>query len=120
MKKIERLNVEDQAISNRIWDGLQKCIGKNKAATCKFIVKKLQSEGHKVTDVKVRSLIHHLRVQQEKFICGDENGFYVPASSDDRRHQIVSLDSRIRAITEVRDALVKIDLQERKQTELEL
>jgi hypothetical protein len=120
MRKVDRLTLDEAAIAQRIHDGLKKCIGKQKAATCKFILKKLQQEGYKTSEVKIRALIHYLRTHEGAFICGDQNGFYMPATPEDRTHQINSLNSRIREITEVRDAMVKIDLESRKQTQLNL
>lgn len=104
---------------NRIQAGLEKCIGKSKAATSRFMVQKMKQEGFKkINDAKLRELIHYLRTERKVFICGDHRGFYVPRNDDEIQHQIKSLNSRIREITEVRDALVRINNNRFKQMEV--
>lgn len=100
-------SVNDFKLADRIAEGLVRCTGKQKAACNKLIRMRLKKEGLIISAVKVREIIHYLRTERKMFICGDNNGYYVPVNDDERRHQINSMTSRIREITEARDAMIE-------------
>lgn len=112
------ISAQDFQLADRIQSGLEKCVGKSKAANSKFMIRKLKDEGFKVNGSKIRELIHYLRTVRKIFICGDTNGYYVPSSFEEEELQIKSLTSRIREITEARDALLNIRKSKIKQEEM--
>lgn len=97
---------QELQIIDRIQVGLERCVGKEKAATTKFIIDKLKAEGFVITGPKLREYIHYLRIHRKMFIVGDDAGYYVADKYDERVRQLKSLKSRIEEIEEVYNALL--------------
>jgi hypothetical protein len=93
-------------IMDRIQAGLERCVGKEKAANTRFIIDKLKAEGIEISGPKLREYIHHLRVYRKMFIVGDDAGYYVAEKYDERVRQLKSLKSRMDEIQEVYEALL--------------
>lgn len=105
-------------VIDRIQVGLERCVGKKKAASTKFIIGKLKAEGIDITGPKLREYIHYLRKYRKMFIVGDDAGYYLAEKYDERVRQIKSLKSRINEITEVYEALLSCHKSQNKQQEI--
>jgi len=100
--------------------GLSLRIGKERAITSSKIIQELKvKRGYKnLTGATIRAHIHSLRTNERMFICGDSNGYYVPKNEIEATHQIKSLQSRIREMTEVAECLKESYRKKFSQTAL--
>lgn len=105
-------------IVDLIEKGLKTHVGKENAVTGRVIVQKLKAKGFKLNGGTVRSAVHYLRTVRKMMIVGDSFGYYLAANDEEILHQIKSLKSRIREITEVLDAITKTRSQMVKQPEI--
>ncbi len=107
-------------IIDRVQAGLERCVGKGKAATTKFIIARLKAEGHQISGPKLREYIHYLRVHRKMFIVGDDAGYYMAENHNDRIKQLKSLKSRMTEIGEAYEALLSCHNSQIKQQEIAL
>lgn len=91
-----------------ILTGLKSHIGRENAITASEIVSKLRLKGYDINQTKLWEIVRELRTKDRIFICADGKGYYLPASEDEKDHQIKSLQSRRREIQETLDALESI------------
>lgn len=107
-------------VINLIEKGIITHVGKGNAVTSKYIISKMKERGYKINGAVVRNAMHYLRTVRKHFICGDNLGYYIASNAEEKEHQIKSLSSRIREITEVRDALIKIRTNKIQQESLSI
>ena len=120
--KTPHLDAIDQDLLQRISAGLQKCQGVRNAITAAKMLEKLKAEGFKKANpVQIRKIIHYLRAQRLLLICGDTNGYYVAANTEEAQRQISSMLSRIREIHEACEGIQEMAAQQfstHKQTNI--
>lgn len=99
----------DQALITALKAGFKAHRGKRNAIISADIIAALKKVGFEgLSGAKIREHVHYLRTEEKLFICGDTSGYYIAENEIEADHQIASLTSRIREITEVRDSLKKI------------
>ena len=87
---------------------LSKKIGKQNAVTSKEVVATYKSAGYKMSSARWRKIIHHIRVNGlVKNLIATSNGYYIATTEKEKKDFITSLNQRINAITEVRNAMLK-------------
>ena len=78
--------------------GLKSKYGKENAITNKKICEALKSKGYKVTEPRLRKVIHHIRVEQLIVgLCCNSKGYYVTDSIEELGRYVESLAQRIRS-----------------------
>jgi len=86
--------------------GLKNKIGKENAVTSTEIVRNLKSKGYKLNGVRVRKLIHHIRVNHLiPRLIATSKGYYVSNDKEEIEAFILSLEQRISSIKEIKNAL---------------
>ena len=86
--------------------GLNTKQGKDKAITNSAICKALKAMGYKISDVRLRKIIHYIRANNIiPLLLATSRGYYVSNDSIEISDYIKSLDERINSITTVRDSL---------------
>lgn len=98
--------------------GLSHRIGKENAITSGKIIEALSKKGYYLTGAVIRAHIHYLRTYDKLFICGDSNGYYLPKNEIEATHQLRSLQSRIKEMTEVVECLKESYRKKFSQTAL--
>lgn len=83
-------------------------IGSKKAVTNVTIVSKLRSIGHKISEPRVRKIINHIRTHDLiKGIIATSDGYYIAQSRQEYDDYIESLQGRISAIEQVKEAIIR-------------
>lgn len=78
--------------------GLKNKIGKENAITNKVICEKLKNAGYKVSEPRLRKIIHHIRIEQLIVgLCCNSKGYYVTNSLEELGRYVESLAQRIRS-----------------------
>ena len=78
--------------------GLKSKYGKENAITNKKICEALKSKGYKVSEPRLRKVIHHIRVEQLIVgLCCNSKGYYVTDSIQELGRYVESLAQRIRS-----------------------
>ena len=78
--------------------GLKSKYGKENAITNKKICEALKSKGYKVSEPRLRKVIHHIRVEQLIVgLCCNSKGYYVTDSIEELGRYVESLAQRIRS-----------------------
>jgi len=87
---------ERENLLPRIYDGLKNRIGKAHAITSTKMVKVLRAEGFKsITDIRIRKVIHEIRVYHIiKRLVSSSKGYYVADSHKDLKDYITSRKQR--------------------------
>ena len=87
--------------------GLSIAVGEGKAVTSMHICKRLKEKRYKIDPPRLRKVINHIRTQGIiKGLIATSKGYYI---ADDRSQIILyaeSLQQRIKAINQVREALL--------------
>tara|TARA_R110002051_G_scaffold161489_3_gene233049 strand:- start:304 stop:663 length:360 start_codon:yes stop_codon:yes gene_type:complete len=82
--------------------------GKEKAVTNKAICKALKLGGCKITDTRLRKVVHYIRVKNlVPLLIATSKGYYVATTKQEVETYIKSLSERINSISEVKNSLVK-------------
>ena len=77
------------------------------------IVKALRSQGYKITDARLRKVLHVIRVSgMIKGIVASSKGYYIATKEDEYLNYIKSLKERIAHITSLRAAMIEQYSQE--------
>ena len=88
--------------------GLSTKLGKGKAITNKDICKALKVGGCKITDTRLRKIVHHIRTQHlVPLLIATSKGYYIATNKDEVESYILSLSERINSISSVKSALIK-------------
>lgn len=103
------LTSKEIKIAEIVAQALSKRIGKNKIVTngqmCKGLLSK---KGIKISEVRIRKIIHELRVKDKiKCLIATANGYYICNEIADLRVYVNSLQQRINSIEEIKTALNK-------------
>lgn len=96
--------------------GFSHHVGTENAITNKQICEKMQVKGFDVNDVRVRKIINHIRTHNlVPRLMATGKGYYITNNSSELLSYISSLDGRIHAITQIRDA-IKQNYEELKES----
>lgn len=88
--------------------GLSNKVGKDKAITNKDICKALKVGGCKITDTRLRKIVHHIRTHNlVPLLIATSKGYHVATNKDEVDTYILSLSERINSISSVKTALIK-------------
>ena len=88
--------------------GLSKKIGKENAVTNSAICKSLKEKGYKITDTRLRKIVHYIRTQNlVPLLIATSKGYYIATHKDEVEAYILSLSERINSISSVKSALIK-------------
>jgi len=88
--------------------GLSSKKGKENAITNKVICEKLKSAGYKVSEPRLRKIIHHIRVEQLIVgLCCNSKGYYVTDSLEELSRYVESLAQRIRSQQAIHNSMKK-------------
>lgn len=88
--------------------GLSNKKGKENAITNKSICEKLKSAGYKVSEPRLRKVIHHIRVEQLIVgLCCNSKGYYVTDSLEELGRYVESLAQRIRSQQAIHNSMKK-------------
>ena len=91
-----------------ITHGLSTKIGKEKAITNKAICKALKEQGYKISDTRLRKVVHYIRIKNfVPLLIATSKGYYVATEKQEVEIYIKSLSERINSINEVRNSLIK-------------
>lgn len=91
-----------------IVQGLKNKIGKDKAVTNKHICKALKSFGHKITDSRLRKIIHNIRAKDlVPLLIATSKGYYVSNDTQEVQEYITSLQERANSILFIKNCLQK-------------
>ena len=91
-----------------IIQGLKTKIGKDKAVTNKHICKALKNFGHKLTDSRLRKIIHHIRANDlVPLLIATSKGYYVSNNDEEIQDYIKSLQERANSILFIKNCLQK-------------
>lgn len=91
-----------------IIQGLKTKIGKDKAVTNKHICKALKNFGHKLTDSRLRKIIHHIRANDlVPLLIATSKGYYVSNNDEEIQDYIKSLQERANSILFIKTCLQK-------------
>ena len=78
--------------------GLKNKIGKENAITNRVICDKLKSANYKISEPRLRKIIHHIRIEQLIVgLCCNSKGYYVTDSLEELGRYVESLAQRIRS-----------------------
>jgi len=87
--------------------GLNRKIGKLNAITNKDICLSMKQAGYKLTDARLRKIIHHIRVNNLiPLLIATSKGYYISNDENEINQYIKSLSERINSIQEIKDALM--------------
>lgn len=88
--------------------GLSNKKGKENAITNKVICEKLKSAGYKISEPRLRKIIHHIRVEQLIVgLCCNSKGYYVTDSLEELSRYVESLAQRIRSQQAIHNSMKK-------------
>ena len=84
------------------------CVGPEKAVTNRELRERLEGRFNiKVSDPRVRAIINEIRTSDTvPYLVASSKGYYVATSVEEVEDYARTLDSRIREMTRVRDALL--------------
>ncbi len=78
--------------------GLKNKIGKENAITNRVICDKLKYANYKISEPRLRKIIHHIRIEQLIVgLCCNSKGYYVTDSLEELGRYVESLAQRIRS-----------------------
>lgn len=94
----ELTKYEEDIIVPIVVKGLKNKIGKENAITNRVICEKLKSSQYKISEVRLRKVIHHIRIKQLIVgLCCNSNGYYVTNSFEELGRYVESLSQRIKS-----------------------
>lgn len=99
---------ERTTVMPRVASILSFCVGPEKAATNKELRENLLATYNlKVSDPRVRAIINEIRTSDiVPYLIASSKGYYIATSVDEVEDYARTLDSRIREMARVRDALL--------------
>tara|TARA_R110002153_G_C13219143_1_gene488645 strand:+ start:573 stop:992 length:420 start_codon:yes stop_codon:yes gene_type:complete len=94
----ELTNYEIETIVPIVVKGLKNKVGKENAITNRVICEKLKSAQYKISEVRLRKVIHHIRIKQLIVgLCCNSKGYYVTNSFKELGRYVESLSQRIKS-----------------------
>jgi predicted GTPase len=82
-------------------------IGKKKAVTNREITSQLKILGYKVSAVRLRKVIHHIRINKlVTNLVSTSDGYYRAENQEDVEKYVKSLQQRINSIAEVKNSFI--------------
>lgn len=94
----ELTEYETETLLPIVVKGLERKYGKQNAITNKKICEALKNKGYKITEPRLRKIIHHIRVEQLIVgLCCNSKGYYVTDSIEELGRYVESLAQRIRS-----------------------
>lgn len=88
-------------------EGFMNKFGRSNAVTNKQIVERLKRKDYKVSDVRVRKIINHIRANGLiNGLIATSDGYYISTDPDEIKRYIDSLEGRISAINQIRDTMI--------------
>ncbi|QDP66760.1 MAG: hypothetical protein GOVbin5978_36 [Prokaryotic dsDNA virus sp.] len=104
----ELTDYEKNTLVSVVVKGLSSKKGKENAITNKVICEKLKSAGYKITEPRLRKIIHHIRVEQLIVgLCCNSKGYYVTDSLEELSRYVESLAQRIRSQQAIHNSMKK-------------
>lgn len=86
--------------------GLKTKNGKKNAITNKRICEALKNKGYKISEPRLRKIIHHIRVEQIIVgLCCNSKGYYVTDSLEELGKYVESLAQRIRSQQDIHKSM---------------
>jgi len=86
--------------------GLNNKKGKDNSITNVVMCKALKERGYKISDVRLRKIIHHIRVNNIiPLLLATSKGYYISMDTLEISDYVKSLDERINSIMIIRDSL---------------
>lgn len=99
---------ESEVLLPIIVSGLKTKIGKEKAVTNKHICKALKDRGHKITDSRLRKIIHNIRANDTiPLLIATSRGYYIATDNQEIEDYIQSLEERANSILFIKNCLTK-------------
>ena len=99
---------ESEVLQPLIVAGLKTKIGKEKAITNKQICKALKDREHKITDSRLRKIIHNIRAKDlVPLLIATSRGYYVATDNQEIEDYIKSLEERANSILFIKNCLKK-------------
>ena len=97
---------EKQKLLPVILKGLKTKIGKSNAVTNLHIVTELKKAGYKITDVRIRKIIHFIRVNSLiSNLISTSKGYYITTDVEEFESYLKSLKQRMNSIYEIHQAM---------------
>lgn len=111
-----------------VWRGLLQRTKENPATSTEIAKGMTSYLGRKITGVRVRKMIHYLRVKHQddgENICASSTGYWVSSDPDELRDSMSSMMQRVRSVHEAAKAIegslkVRNKLREGVKQQLEL
>jgi len=102
----ELTDYEENTLLPIVVKGLRNKHGKQNAITNKNICKALTNSGYKISEPRLRKIIHHIRVEQLIVgLCCNSKGYYVTDSLEELGKYVESLAQRIRSQQEIHKSM---------------
>jgi hypothetical protein len=94
----ELTEYETEILVPLVVKGLSGKIGKENSITNKAICEKLKTSNYKISEPRLRKIIHHIRIEQLIVgLCCNSRGYYVTDSLEELGRYVESLAQRIRS-----------------------
>ncbi len=98
----ELTDYEQEKLLPIIVKGLKNKHGKKNAITNKKMCEALTAAGYKISEPRLRKIIHHIRVEQLLVgLCSFSKGYYITDSLEELSEYVLSLGQRIRSQQEI-------------------
>lgn len=105
-QQTHELTDDEQAMVAPIVSGLRTKINKENAITNGEMCRSMRAHGYKITPVRMRKIIHHIRVNGlVKCLVSTSKGYYITGDIREGADYVKSLEQRIASIEQVRQAL---------------
>lgn len=102
----ELTDYETETLLPLVVKGLKNKKGKENSITNKVICQKLKEAGYKISEPRLRKIIHHIRVEQLIVgLCCNSKGYYVTDSLEELGRYVESLAQRIRSQQAIHDSM---------------
>lgn len=104
----ELTDYETETLLPIVVKGLSTKKGKENAITNKKICDALKGKGYKISEPRLRKIIHHIRVEQLIVgLCCNSKGYYVTDSLEELGRYVESLAQRIRSQQAIHKSMKK-------------
>lgn len=104
----ELTDYELRVVSPRVCEGMSRRIGKSNSITNGLICDKLRGEGMKVSEPRIRKIMHYLIVTGRlKRVIATSKGYYIATNKAEMLNYRESLAQRVRAISLRYEAISK-------------
>lgn len=101
------LTEEEEWLMHKMVKWLQPKINKQNAVSARQMVKGMRAQGYNITEVRIRKIIHEIRVRGlVKCLVAGGRGYYITVDMREGEAYIRSLTQRINSIEAIRKAMV--------------